>query len=107
MAKLASQSVLLSQIVNVGLDLLLIGAGGMGMAGAAIATVTGDAAGMAWLSLRYFQSKDRRLSFVGFQSGLKNFLELTWRLLSVGFPVAVGMGLISIKVWCMACFKST
>lgn len=101
MAKLASQSVLLSQIVNVGLDLLLIGAGGMGMAGAAIATVTGDAAGMAWLSLRYFQSKDRRLSFVGLQSGLKNFLELTCRLLSVGFPVAVGMGLISIKVWCI------
>lgn len=101
MAKLASQSVLLSQIVNVGLDLLLIGIGDMGMAGAAIATVSGDAAGMAWLFLRYFQSKERRLSFVGIPSGLDSFLELTRRLLSAGFPVAAGMGLISLKVWCI------
>lgn len=101
MAKLASQSVLLSQIVNVGLDVLLIGPGGMGMAGAALATVSGDAAGMAWLALRYLRSEVRSLRFTGFSSNIGSFWEMTRRLLAAGFPVASGMGLISLKVWCI------
>lgn len=100
MAKLASQGVLLSQLVNVGLDLLLIGSG-MGLSGAAVATVAGTAAGMAWIGWRYFRTETRMLYFVGMAGSVRQFAGLARSLVQTGFPVASGMGLISLKVWCI------
>ncbi|SEH21113.1 MATE family efflux transporter [Selenomonas sp. KH1T6] len=100
MAKLASQGVLLSQLVNVGLDLLLIGSG-MGLTGAAVATVAGTASGMAWIGWRYFRTETRMLYFVGMAGSVRQFAGLARSLVQTGFPVASGMGLISLKVWCI------
>lgn len=100
MAKLASQGILLSQIVNIGLDLLFIGALGMGMAGAAIATVASDVAGLGCIALRYFKSKSRTLRLVRFGDP-RAFWALARTLAASGVPAATAIGLVSVKVWCV------
>ena len=101
MAKLASQGILLSQVVNIGLDLLLIGAMGMGLYGAAVATVASDISALGYIALRYRKSDKRTLRFVWASDGLKDFCRLSAELAKAGIPAAAATGLVSAKVWCI------
>jgi len=101
MASLSSQGIIISQCVNLGVDLLLIGVFKMNISGAAIATVSGDLAGTLWIMVRYFRNPDRTLHFTKHEGGEKGFLSVTKELLSLGFPIAAGMWLVSVKIWCI------
>ena len=101
MASLSSQGIIISQCVNLGVDLLLIGVFKMDISGAAIATVSGDLAGTLWIMVRYLGNPDRTLHFTKHEGGEKTFLSVTKELLSLGFPIAAGMWLVSVKIWCI------
>ena len=102
MAKLASHAVLLGVFVNIGLDLLLVGPMKMGLEGAALATVVSDAAGAGCLLARYFTSSERTFRLVGvFRNGVTAFFSLCFEVMRSGLPVATGIALVSIKVWCI------
>ena len=102
MASLASQAVLLGQVTNLGLDLFLIGPMKMELEGAAIATVVSDIVGAGYMLARYFLSENRTFRFVPVLSdGIKAFLSRSSTLIRAGVPAAAGIGLVSIKVWCI------
>ena len=102
MASLASRAVLMGQFANIGLDLLLIGPMKMGLEGAAIATVVSDIVGAGYMLARYFVLPERTFRLVNvFRSGMAAFLSLSFGLIWAGVPAAAGIGLISIKVWCV------
>ncbi|MBQ4419195.1 MAG: ATP-binding protein [Synergistaceae bacterium] len=101
MAKLASYAVLIGQIVNISLDLILIGRFNMALEGAALATVISDIAGAGYLLARYFASQERTFKLVNILNNIKAFILLSFKLMRAGVPVVSGIGLISAKVWCI------
>ncbi|MBR1603462.1 MAG: hypothetical protein IJ667_08480, partial [Synergistaceae bacterium] len=102
MAGLVSRAVLIGQVVNIGLDLLLIGPLKMGLEGAALATVISDIVGSGYLMIGYFKSSERTFRLVNILSnGLKSFISLSFNLIRSGVPAASGVGLVSLKVWCI------
>ncbi len=100
MAKLTSQGTVLSQVVNIGLDLLLVGGLGAGIYGAAVATVVSDAAGFLYMIIIYFRSQKRTLHLTKNFGGMKNFAVISKDLMVAGVPTAVAMSLVSVRVWC-------
>ncbi len=102
MAGVVSHAVLLGQVVNIGLDIFLIGPMKMGLEGAALATVVSDVVGAGYLLARYFVSSERTFRLVNILgNGIKAFLSLTFRLIRTGVPAAAGVGLVSVKIWCI------
>ena len=101
MAGLSSQGIIISQCVNLSVDLALIMGLGMGISGAAVATVAGDLAGTVWIVIRYLKHEGRTLHFILPSGGVKGFMTTTKELLSLGLPIASGMWLVSVKVWCI------
>ncbi len=62
-AKLASSSILISNIVNLSMDCVLIKGLGMEMTGAALATLLGYVCGIAYLMIMYLRHPKRKFSF--------------------------------------------
>ena len=99
MADLVSHVVLIGQVVNIGLDLLLIDPFKMGLEGEAIATVINDIAGSGYLMARYFKSSERTFKLVNiFSDGLKSFILLSFNLIRSGVPAVSDVGLVLLKV---------
>jgi len=102
MASLASRAILFGQVVNIGLDLLMIGPMKMGLEGAAIATVMSDVVGAGYLLVRYFTSPERTFRFINvLHDRISVFLSTSLKVIQAGVPAATSIGLISIKVWCI------
>ena len=101
MAKLASTVLVTANVVNLILDLVYIGLFGMGVGGAALATVTGYVVGTATL-LFYVFAKDRTLH-INFKLLFKPLLILTQvkRILISGIPGATSAILVPPKLLCI------
>ena len=86
--KLSFQAVLISNLINLTMDIVLMKFFGMGLKGAALATVIGYVGGSAWIS-RYLMSGDRQLRIVSaFSAGIGQFFSYTWKVCVKGFPTA-------------------
>ena len=80
-------------VVNILLDFLLIGSFGMGAAGAALATICGQAVSVL-LALLFMKRKN--FGFALTRKEIRIQRELFWDILKVGIPVAVQDGLIQV-----------
>ncbi len=99
--KLASTVLIVSNLVNLALDLVFMGPLHMGIAGSSLATVSGYLIGACCL-LPYVFSKARTLRFV--PSALTRVTELLSELATIvktGFPAAMGSILITFKILCI------
>ena len=86
--KLSFQAVLISNVINLTMDIVLMKFFGMGLRGAALATVIGYVGGAAWIS-RYLKSKKRQLKVVSpFGAGVGRFFRDVWSVCVKGFPTA-------------------
>ena len=80
-------------VVNILLDFLRIGSFGMGAAGAALATICGQAVSVL-LALLFMKRKN--FGFALTRKEIRIQRELFWNILKVGIPVAVQDGLIQV-----------
>lgn len=80
-------------VVNIFLDFLFIGGFGMGAAGAALATICGQAVSVL-LALLFMKRKN--FGFALTRKEIRIQRELFWDILKVGIPVAVQDGLIQV-----------
>ena len=80
-------------VVNIFLDFLCIGGFGMGAAGAALATICGQAVSVL-LALLFMKRKN--FGFALTRKEIRIQRELFWDILEVGIPVAVQDGLIQV-----------
>lgn len=86
--KLSFQAVLISNLINLTMDIVLMKFFGMGLRGAALATVIGYVGGSAWIS-RYLKSESRQLKVISaFGAGIGRFFSDVWRVCVKGFPTA-------------------
>lgn len=86
--KLSFQAVLISNLINLVMDVVLMRSAGMGLRGAALATVIGYVGGAAWIS-RYLTAKSRQLRLVPpFAAGVGQFFRDVWQVCAKGFPTA-------------------
>ena len=86
--KLSFQAVLISNLINLTMDIVLMRFVGMELRGAALATVIGYVGGAAWIS-RYLKAKNRQLRLVSpFARGVGQFFRDVWRVCVKGFPTA-------------------
>ncbi|MBM9518891.1 hypothetical protein JWG39_03560 [Desulforhopalus vacuolatus] len=99
--KLASTVLIISNLVNLALDLVFMGPLHLGIAGSSLATVSGYLIGALCL-LPYVFSKTRtlRLVPVAFTRGLELLRELV-TIVKTGFPAAMGSILITFKILCI------
>ena len=73
--RLSFQAVLISNLINLAMDVVLMRIAHMGLRGAALATVLGYVGGAAWIS-RYLMAKNRQLRLVSpFAAGIGQFLR--------------------------------
>ena len=80
-------------VVNILLDFLFIGGFGMGAAGAALATICGQAVSVL-LAFVFMKRKNFGFAVTGKEIRIQR--ELFWDILKVGIPVAVQDGLIQV-----------
>ena len=99
--RLASTILIVSNLVNLALDLVYMGPLQMGIAGSSLATVSGYVIGACCL-LPYLFSNKRSLHF---KSDLLTALPALFRTLGTivktGFPAAMGSILITFKILCI------
>ena len=101
MVKLASMLLIITNLVNLLLDIVFIGPCGMGIAGSALATVCGYAAGAGFL-IFYACSKRRTLHFVPLlRRPWKETLSRIGKIVNSGFPAALSGALITVKILCI------
>ena len=91
MPKLSGAVLLLPHIVNAILDIVLIRVFGLGLTGAAVATVLGYAAGFLVCCYYFFFKRSYRFRKSNYPKDLGD-------IASVGLPPAVNMGLITVKL---------
>ncbi len=90
---LASAVLIVANVVNLCLDLVYILVFDMGIAGAALATVTGYAVGFFML-FKYIFSKDRNLHF----SIKKGTAKIAGQIAASGIPSAIGTFLLFVRI---------
>jgi len=99
MAGVVMTSSLVSQVVNVVLDIVLMKHTDMGLGGASLATLCGYISGAIILCVWYLMSKKRtlklKLSALGYRSKLR---RRSVDVVASGAPTALGILLISIKM---------
>ena len=94
--KLSFQAVLISNAINLTMDIVLMKFCGLGLRGAALATVIGYVGGCAWIS-RYLRAKNRQLKLVSpFAAGVGQFFRDVWQVCVKGFPTASSQLYITI-----------
>lgn len=98
MVRLASTVLIVSNLVNLALDLVYMGPLKMGIAGSSLATVSGYVVGIFFL-LTYIFSKERTLRFIpGTLAHVSETLKHIWKIVKTGTPAAMGSILITIKI---------
>ena len=96
--KLASNLLIIANVVNLSLDLLYMGVFDMGIKGASLATVTGYFVGV-FVMLFYVFSKERTLHIrFDFLLKILDSLKLSWQIILVGSPSAVASILMTLKI---------
>ena len=102
MAKLASYSVMIQQCSNIIMDFMFIKFFGLGLGGAALATVLSDVAGIVFLLWVYSRSKERTFRFISpLSEGIMRFISLAFKICRTGLPATFGMICVAVKVWCI------
>ena len=97
--KFSSAIIIVSNIVNLIGDIILISLFGLGVAGAAIATVAGNAVGLV-MFLSHFRRKDNTLHFsIKLLQRAKSFGENLKGLISYGISGAAGAVLITVRMF--------
>ena len=102
MAKLASYSVIIQQCSNIIMDFVFIEFFGLGLEGAALATVLSDVAGIGYILRVYFCSKERTFRLLSpLSEGITKFLARTFEIFRTGLPATFGMICVAVKIWCI------
>ena len=100
MEKLSTAAVSIQQLSNILLDYVLIRFLGLGIEGAAMATVFSDIAGLGFMLWRYFALKKRTFRLVSvMSSGLKAVFRGIGRIVKSGVATASGFALVAVRVW--------
>ena len=98
--RLSFYALLISNAVNLVLDLVFILGLGMDIQGAALATISGYAVGTIFI-MQYFFAKDRTMRFI---SLAKCKLSLVYDIITSGFPSASGQLFLTIKLFLINTF---
>ncbi len=98
--RLSFYALLISNVVNLILDLVFILGLGMDIGGAALATISGYAVGTVFI-MQYFFAKDRTMHFI---SLVKCKLSLVYDIITSGFPSASGQLFLTIKLFLINTF---
>jgi len=99
MPELATKAAIVTQVVNLVLDVVFMKFFGMGTGGAALATQCGYCCGLLLIWYVYGRSDRRTLSFVNiFKKKVSEVLKECWGTIKTGLPTAVGLCLISLKI---------
>lgn len=98
--RLSFYALLISNAVNLILDLVLILGFGMDIGGAALATISGYTVGTIFI-MQYFFAKDRTMHFI---SLVKCKLSLVYDIITSGFPSASGQLFLTIKLFLINTF---
>ena len=98
--RLSFYALLISNVVNLILDLVFILGFGMDIGGAALATISGYAVGTLFI-MQYFFAKDRTMRFI---SLAKCKLSLVYDIITSGFPSASGQLFLTIKLFLINTF---
>jgi putative MATE family efflux protein len=98
--RLSFYALLISNAVNLILDLVFILGFGMDIGGAALATISGYAVGTVFI-MQYFFAKDRTMHFI---SLVKCKLSLVYDIVTSGFPPASGQLFLTIKLFLINTF---
>jgi len=98
--RLSFYALLISNVVNLILDLVFILGLGMDIGGAALATISGYAVGTVFI-MQYFFAKDRTMHFI---SLAKCKLSLVYDIVTSGFPSASGQLFLTIKLFLINTF---
>lgn len=94
----ASNIIIISNVINLIMDLVTIKILGLGIMGASIATVTGNTVGFI-LVLTHFKRKDSTLRLdLSVLKNVKQGLAYFWNLITTGISGALGTMLITIKI---------
>ena len=102
MAKLSSHSVMIQQCANIIMDFVFIRYFGLGLEGAALATVLSDVAGLSYILWIYSRSKERTFRlFSPISEGIVKFIARTFEIFRTGLPATFGMVCVALKVWCI------
>ena len=100
MEKLSTVAVSIQQLANIALDYILIRFLGLGIEGAAMATVFSDIAGLGFMLWRYFGSKQRTFRLAGvLPSGLKAVFRGIGQIVKSGVATASGYALVAVRLW--------
>lgn len=100
MVRLASAVLIVTNVVNLLLDIVFIGPCGLGIAGSALATVCGYATGAAMLLL-YAGSKHRNLNIRWRGEPVRRLWQQAGRIVRNGCPAALSSALVALKIFCM------
>ena len=102
MAKLSSYSVMIQQCSNIFMDFVFIKFFGLGLEGAALATVLSDVAGVSYILWVYCRSKNRTFRLISpLSEGIMKFIKRTFEICRTGLPATFGMVCVAVKVWCI------
>ena len=100
MEKLSTVAISVQQLSNIVLDYVLIRFFGLGIEGAAMATVFSDITGLGFMLWRYFSSKQRTFRLTGvLSSGVKALFRGIGSIARSGIATASGYGLVAVRVW--------
>jgi Na+-driven multidrug efflux pump len=99
--RLAAAVLIVSNLVNLALDLLYMGPFGLGIAGSSLATVSGYLTGAVLLS-SYAFSRSRTLRIVRrVVTTPSRLMKLVREIVATGSPAALGSVLIMLKILCI------
>jgi Na+-driven multidrug efflux pump len=99
--KLASAVLIISNLVNLALDLIYMGPLKLGIAGSSLATVSGYITGGLCL-LPYVFNQKRTLRFqAALAAAPAQIIRLLGKIVKTGFPAAMGSILITFKILCV------
>lgn len=102
MAKLSSYSVMIQQCANIIRDFVFIKFFGLGLEGAALATVLSDVVGIGYILRVYFCSKERTFRLLSpVSEGIVKFIARTFEICRTGLPATFGMICVAVKIWCI------
>ena len=97
--KFASNIIIVSNIVNLILDLLFMGPLKMGVAGSSIATMTGYAVGFLIMTTHFIQKKSTLHFDFSILKDVKGFFSSLGKMVTMGLSGALGTMLITVKMF--------
>lgn len=97
--KLASNIIIIANVVNLILDLVFMGPLKMGVAGSSIATMTGYAVGFVIMSTHFIQKKSTLHFDFSILKDINGFFSSLGKMVTMGLSGALGTMLITVKMF--------